>query len=199
MAGPYPVPSSIASKAGAFASSAPSLEYPQYPRHLPRFPRLPCSNSQIPTSFLSAFFHVTSRVQTFDLTRTTHTTPVMFIAQFSDLKARINDLIIKSTSAPSSSSTTSTSASNNASKEPAPPPKYTIKKPSIRLFPETQAPLPTVNVVTKHSHAFNSSKAAGLDKLEQLQFAEVVKGWIIGTCACSIVYRSAPDGTKNEE
>ena len=116
-----------------------------------------------------------------------------------DLKARINDLIIKSTSIPSSSSETSTSASNNACKEPAPPPKYAIKKPSIRLFPETQAPLPTINIVTKHSHAFNSSKAAGLDKLEQLQFAEAVKGWIVGTYTGSIIYtflRSVPDVKK---
>lgn len=55
-----------------------------------------------------------------------------------------------------------------------------IKKPSMRHFPETQAPLPTIKVVTKHSHAFNSSTATGLDKLGQLQFAEAVKGWIIG-------------------
>ncbi|KAF7676959.1 hypothetical protein GT037_005171 [Alternaria burnsii] len=49
----------------------------------------------------------------------------------------------------------------------------------MRLFPKTQAPLPTVNIMTKHSHTFNSSTATGLDKLEQLQFVEVLKSWIV--------------------
>jgi hypothetical protein len=104
----------------------------------------------------------------------------MLVPQFAALKARINDLIIKSISLPSSPPSSSTPTSNNPRNDPAPQPKYPIMKPSMRLFPETQAPLPTIKVLTKHRHTFNSSVAAGLDKLRQLQFAEVVRGWIIG-------------------
>jgi hypothetical protein len=121
----------------------------------------------------------------------------MLIPQIADLKARINNLIIKSTFLSSSSSeiSASTYICNNVRKDPATPPKYPIKKPSMRLFPETQAPLPTVNVITRHSHTFNSSTAAGLDKLGQLQFAEVVKGWIVGMCSVNEETRLKPTGS----
>jgi hypothetical protein len=93
---------------------------------------------------------------------------------------RINGLIVKTTSMSSSLSETSTSARDNARDKPSTQPRYAIKKPSMRLFPKTQAPLPTVNIMTKHSHTFNSSTATGLDKLGQLQFVEVLKNWIVG-------------------
>ncbi|RII08149.1 hypothetical protein CUC08_Gglean007558 [Alternaria sp. MG1] len=104
----------------------------------------------------------------------------MFVAPFAELKARINGLIVKTTSMSSSLSETSTSARDNARDKPSTQPRYAIKKPSMRLFPKTQAPLPTVNIMTKHSHTFNSSTATGLDKLGQLQFVEVLKNWIVG-------------------
>ncbi|CAN9088433.1 unnamed protein product [Alternaria alternata] len=103
----------------------------------------------------------------------------MFVAPFAELKARINGLIVKTTSMSSSLSETSTSARDNARDKPSTQPRYAIKKPSMRLFPKTQAPLPTVNIMTKHSHTFNSSTATGLDKLGQLQFVEVLKNWIV--------------------
>lgn len=108
------------------------------------------------------------------------TDPRMFVAPFAELKARINGLIVKTTSMSSSLSETSTSARDNARDKPSTQPRYAIKKPSMRLFPKTQAPLPTVNIMTKHSHTFNSSTATGLDKLGQLQFVEVLKNWIVG-------------------
>jgi hypothetical protein len=80
----------------------------------------------------------------------------------------------------SSLSETSTSARDNARDKPSTQPRYAIKKPSMRLFPKTQALLPTVNIMKKHSHTFNSSTATGLDKLGQLQFVEVLKNWIVG-------------------
>ncbi|KAG9186504.1 hypothetical protein G6011_09612 [Alternaria panax] len=114
----------------------------------------------------------------------------MFVPQFAGLKARINSLIVKTTSMPSSLSETSTFISNSARDKPRIQPKYPIKEPSMRLLPERQASLPTVNVVTKHSHAFNCSTASGLDKLGQLQFAEVVKGWIIETAPLIKILKS---------
>jgi hypothetical protein len=93
-----------------------------------------------------------------------------------DLKAKFNDFTISTTAVPSSTSETSACNSQNAH------PKYPIRKPTMRLFPETQnvKMLPTVKIVTKHSHGFNSERATGLNKLQQLQFVETLKGMIVG-------------------
>jgi hypothetical protein len=39
---------------------------------------------------------------------------------------------------------------------------------------------PVSNVVVKHSSAFNSKRATGMNKLQQLQFVEMLKRMIIG-------------------
>jgi hypothetical protein len=95
-----------------------------------------------------------------------------------DLKAKFNDLIINTTSVPSSASETSAPNNHNAR------PKYPIRKPTTRLFPETQNVnmLSTVKIVTKHSHGFNSERVTGLNRLQQLQFVETLKGMLVGEC-----------------
>jgi hypothetical protein len=45
---------------------------------------------------------------------------------------------------------------------------------------QNEAPLVT-DVVVRHSSAFNSERASGMNKIQQLQFVEVVKRMIIGT------------------
>jgi hypothetical protein len=191
-------PSLIAVLAGAFLPSALPLEHPQYLRRLPRLPRSPRFQgllSDLHIFILSLLSLQVSFPNPQLSSRTAPTIPNMLIPQIAVLKARISDLIIKSTFLSSSSETSaSTYICNNVRKDPAIPPKYPIKKPSMRLFPDTQAPLPTVNVITRHSHTFNSSTATGLDKLGQLQFAEVVKGWIVGMCPVNEEKRLKPTG-----
>jgi hypothetical protein len=110
-----------------------------------------------------------------------------------DLKSKFNNLTITTTSAPSSASDTSMQNTRNSGQN-GPRPKYPIRKPTMRLFPETQniKPLPTVRIVTKHSHGFNSERATGLDKLQQLQFVEQLKGMIVG----ELFHFSSPESGK---
>jgi hypothetical protein len=107
-----------------------------------------------------------------------------------DLKSKLNNLTINTTSVTSSGSDTpmqknNENARNNNNGPQNPRPKFPIRRPSMRLFPETQNinPLPTVKIVTKHSHGFNSERATGLNKLQQLQFVEQLKGMIVGACS----------------
>jgi hypothetical protein len=98
-----------------------------------------------------------------------------------DLKSKFNNFTINTTSVPSSASDTSMQNNRNSSQN-VPRPKYPIRKPTMRLFPETQniKPLPTVRIVTKHSHGFNSERATGLNKLQQLQLVQQLKDMIVG-------------------
>jgi hypothetical protein len=41
--------------------------------------------------------------------------------------------------------------------------------------------LHVTDVVVRHSNAFNSERASGMNKVQQLQFVELVKSMIIGT------------------
>lgn len=52
--------------------------------------------------------------------------------------------------------------------------------PSNTSTQRSSQPLVT-NVIVKHSSAFNSSRSAGMNKLQELQFIEAMKGMIIGT------------------
>jgi hypothetical protein len=45
---------------------------------------------------------------------------------------------------------------------------------------QNEAPLVT-DVVVRHSRVFNSERASGMNKVQQLQFVEAVKRMIIGT------------------
>jgi hypothetical protein len=97
-----------------------------------------------------------------------------------ELKSKFNNFTINTASVPSSSDTSMQNTRNSGQNGARP--IYPIRKPTMRLFPETQniKPLPTVRIVTKHSHGFNSERATGLDKLQQLQFVEQLKGMIVG-------------------
>ena len=104
-----------------------------------------------------------------------------------DLKSKFNNLTVNTASVASSASDTSLRNNARQGNREAARPKYPIRKPTMRLFPETQDinPLPMVKIVTKHSHGFNSERATGLNKLQQLQFVEQLKGMIVGTIFCS--------------
>jgi hypothetical protein len=100
-----------------------------------------------------------------------------------DLKSKLNNLTINTTtSLPSSGSDTPMQQNNEDARQSAPRPKYPLRRPSMRLLTETQNinPLPTVKIVTKHSHGFNSERATGLNKLQQLRFVGLLKGMIVG-------------------
>jgi hypothetical protein len=193
------VTSSTALIAGASATNAPPLEQPQCPQRSPHLPRAPYYCYPTLTRSTRYFFEPDIPKTPKLIAKPRNRTPNMLVPQLADLKARINDLIIKSTSLSSSPPSPSTTPSNNTRNDSAPRPKYPIKKPLMHLFPEAQAPLSTIKVVTKHSHAFNSSAAAGLGKLGQLQFAEVVKRWIIGTwCPLHMQFRDGKNRSEEE-
>ncbi|KAF1837618.1 hypothetical protein BDW02DRAFT_565923 [Decorospora gaudefroyi] len=84
-----------------------------------------------------------------------------------------------STSLPSPSTPTSAPPAHNVHNNNQPTPKYPIRKPTMRLFPHTQSPLPTVEIVTAHSCSFNSERAMGMDKLAQMTFIRRLKDEII--------------------
>lgn len=50
----------------------------------------------------------------------------------------------------------------------------------MRLFPDTQDALSNEYITTKHSNAFNSERASGMNKLQQLQYIAMLKDIIIG-------------------
>jgi hypothetical protein len=87
-----------------------------------------------------------------------------------DLKSKINNLTVNTTSVPSSASDISLRNNARQDNREAARPKYPIREPTMRLFPETQDinPLPMAKIVTKHSHGFDSERAKGLNKLQQL-------------------------------
>jgi hypothetical protein len=94
-----------------------------------------------------------------------------------DLKSKLN-LNVNTTSITPSTSNTSTQETHERDNAV---PKYPIWRPTMRLFPETQVPLPTVKIATRHSNSFNSERATGMNRLQQLQFVEKLKNCIVGT------------------
>ncbi|KAF1939533.1 hypothetical protein EJ02DRAFT_254710 [Clathrospora elynae] len=100
-----------------------------------------------------------------------------------DLKSKFNGLTISASSVPSTSTLSSTSVPKECRHHGREhiAPKYPIGKPTRRLLPdEPQISLPTVKLVTQHSNSFNSERATGMNKLQQLQFVQQMKGCIVG-------------------
>jgi hypothetical protein len=83
-----------------------------------------------------------------------------------DLKSKFNNITINTASVPSSASDTSLRNNARQGNREAARSKYPIRKPTMRLFPETQDinPLPMVKIVTKHSHGSICRTAPGHDR-----------------------------------
>jgi hypothetical protein len=85
-------------------------------------------------------------------------------------------------------------AVTTASSHPTPKDSTRVETTLFDATPEetnTQPPSPNprvTNVLVKHSSAFNSESATGLNKLQQLQFVALLKTAILGTIPTRIPF-----------